>query len=98
MFTEIEYAVIFLTITNYFSFLSGASEYTFETTLTYTLVVAWNYHVDYQMTKTGSRTTKMELFVTILSSFHSLTIVKKISILDVAGILFLTHSLRRAES
>ena len=38
----------------------------------------------------GFRTTvtsKMELFVTILDTFHSLTIATKGSILDVAGIL-----------
>ena len=32
-------------------------------------------------------TSRMELFVTIFDSFHSLIIVTKISILDVAGIL-----------
>ena len=61
----------------------------FATTLNYTVVASWNYHVDYQTTQRGSRTTatsKMELFVTIVS-FHSLTIVMKISILDVAGVL-----------
>ena len=47
-------------------------------------------HVDYQKTQTGSRTigtSKMELFVTIFESFHSLTIAKKISILDVKAVL-----------
>ena len=56
---------------------------TFETTLSC-------YNVDYQMTQTGSRTTvtsKMELFATNFDSFHSLTIVKKISILDVLGVV-----------
>ena len=63
---------------------------TFETTLSCTLVVAWNYYVDYQTTQTEPRTnvtSKMEIFVTIFYSFHSLTIFTKISILDVAGIL-----------
>ena len=42
------------------------------------------------MTQTGSRTTvtsKMELFATNFDSFHSLKIVKKISILDVLGVV-----------
>ena len=41
------------------------------------------------MIQTGSRTTvtsKMEIFVTIFGSFHFLTIVTKISIIDVAGV------------
>ena len=48
------------------------------------------YNVDYQMTQIGSRTTvtsKMELFATNFDSFHSLTIFKKISILDVLGVV-----------
>ena len=63
---------------------------TFETTLSCTLVVARNYYVDYQSTQAGSRpivTSKMELFVTTFDSLQSLTIVRKISILDVAGVL-----------
>ena len=63
---------------------------TFETTLSCTLVVARNYYVDYQSTQAGSRpivTSKMELFVTNFDSLHSLTIARKISILDVAGVL-----------
>ena len=50
---------------------------TFETTLSCTLIVAWN-NVDYQTLQTRSRTTvtsKMELFVTIFDNFNSLTIV-----------------------
>ena len=57
-----------------------------ETTLIWTVVVA----VDYQTTQTGSRTTvtsKMELFVAIFDSFHSLTIGTKSSVLDFADIL-----------
>ena len=48
------------------------------------------YYVNYQTTQTGSRatvTSKMELFVTIFDSFHSLTIVTKVSVLDVADAL-----------
>ena len=63
---------------------------TFETTLSCTLVVARNYYVYYQSTQAGSRpivTSKMELFVTIFDSLHSLTIARKIFILDVAGVL-----------
>lgn len=62
---------------------------TFEITLSYTVAVVWDYYVDYQATQTKSSTTvtyKVELFVTIIDSFHSLTITKKI-IFDVAGVL-----------
>ena len=60
---------------------------TFQTILSCTLVVAWSYYVDYQTTQTGTLTSKMELFVIIFDSFYSLTIVTKISILVVKGVV-----------
>ena len=66
VFPKITFAVLFLIILNYFSFFPGA---TFETTLSCTLVVTWNYFVDYQAIQIGSRTTvtsKMERFVSFL--------------------------------
>ena len=99
--SKITYAVLFLTIQNYFLIFLEHLNITFETTLSWTLVAAWRFYVDYQTTQTGSRsnvTSKMELFVTIFDSFHFLTIVMKISILDVAGVIHPTHSLHRAES
>ena len=76
-----------ITIHNCFSFFLWHLNNTFETTLSCALVITWNiifcdftssYYGDYQTTQTGSRTTaisKMELYVTIFDSFHSLTIV-----------------------
>ena len=66
---------------------------TFETTLSYALVVEWNYYVNYQTTQTWSRSNavyKMELFRTIFDSFHSLTNFTKISNLDAASIFYPT--------
>ena len=91
--TTIAFAVLFLTIHNYFFFFLEHLNNTFETTLSCTLVVTWNYYVEYQTTQTGFRTTvtsKTELFVTVFDSFHYLTIFTKISILDAAGVLDLT--------
>ena len=82
------FAALFSTIHSYSRFFLEHLNSTFATTLSCTLLGAWNYYVNYQMTQTGSRTTvtsKLELFVTILTD--SLTIVTKISILDVAGVL-----------
>ena len=89
----ITFAVAFLTIHNYLSFFVKHLNNTFETILSCTLVIAWNYYVDYQTAQTGLRTSvtsKMMLFMTIFDSFFSLKIVTKISILDVAGVLDLT--------
>lgn len=84
------FTVLFLTIRTYFSFFMEHLNDTFEITLSCTLAVGWNYYVKYQTTQTGSRTTvtaKMELILVIFHSFYSLTIVTKISILDVTVVL-----------
>ena len=58
-----------------------------------TLVVAWNYSVDYQTGESGSMalaTSKMELFLKIVNAFQPLTTALKCSILDIEVVLDLT--------
>ena len=86
--SKIKFAALFLIIHNSHFFLKHLNNI-FETTLSCTLVITWNY-VHCQTTQTGSRITvafMMELFVSIFDSFHFWIIFTKSSILNVTGVL-----------